>query len=126
MNTIDQFSFLDKKAIIRVDFNVPLNNGKVTDNSRIVAASPTIKKIISEKPFLKADVVEINEIKPQKNDKKYNATIDSIKDLALKIIHESPNIPSEATIALKNIKSSSFLVNFVSSNMNIDLETKQI
>ena len=48
MNTIDQFSFLDKKAIIRVDFNVPLNNGKVTDNSRIVAASPTIKKIISD------------------------------------------------------------------------------
>ena len=48
MNTIDQFSFLDKKAIIRVDFNVPLNNGEVTDNSRIIAASPTIKKIISD------------------------------------------------------------------------------
>ena len=48
MNTIDQFSFLDKKAIIRVDFNVPLNNDEVTDNSRIVAASPTIKKIISD------------------------------------------------------------------------------
>ena len=48
MNTIDQFSFLDKKVIIRVDFNVPLNNGEVTDNSRIVAASPTIKKIISD------------------------------------------------------------------------------
>ena len=48
MNTINQFSFLDKKAIIRVDFNVPLNNGEVTDNSRIIAASPTIKKIISD------------------------------------------------------------------------------
>ena len=48
MNTIDQFSFLEKKAIIRVDFNVPLNNGEVTDNSRIIAASPTIKKIISD------------------------------------------------------------------------------
>ena len=48
MNTIDQYSFLDKKVIIRVDFNVPLNNGEVTDNSRIVAASPTIKKIISD------------------------------------------------------------------------------
>ena len=48
MNTIDQYSFLDKKVIIRVDFNVPLNNGEVTDNSRIVAASSTIKKIISD------------------------------------------------------------------------------
>jgi len=84
-----------------------------------------IKKIISEKPFLKADVVEINEIKPQKNDKKYNATIDSIKDLALKIIDENPNIPSEASIAIKNIHSSSFLINFVSSNMNISVKDKQ-
>ena len=48
MNTIDQFSFSEKKVIIRVDFNVPINNGEVTDNSRIVAASPTIKKIISD------------------------------------------------------------------------------
>ena len=48
MNTIDQYSFLDKKVIIRVDFNVPLNNGEVIDNSRIVAASSTIKKIISD------------------------------------------------------------------------------
>ena len=83
-----------------------------------------IKKIISEKPFLKADIIEINEIKPQKNDKKYNATIDSIKDLALKIIDENPNIPSEASIAIKNIQSNSFLVNFVSSNMNISVSEK--
>ena len=83
-----------------------------------------IKKIISEKPFLKADVTEINEIKPFKNDKKYNATIDSIKDLALKIIDENPNIPSEASIAIKNIHSNSFLVNFVSSNMNISVSEK--
>ena len=83
-----------------------------------------IKKIVSEKPFLKADIIEINEIKPQKNDKKYNATIDSIKDLALKIIDENPNIPSEASIAIKNIQSNSFLVNFVSSNMNISVSEK--
>ena len=83
-----------------------------------------IKKIISEKPFIKADVTEINEIKPLKSDKKYNATIDSIKDLALKIIDQNPNIPSEASIAIKNIHSNSFLVNFVSSNMNISVSEK--
>ena len=83
-----------------------------------------IEKILSEKPFIKADICEINEIKPQKNDKKYNATIDSIKDLALKIIDENPNIPSEASIAIKNIHSNTFLVNFVSSNMNISVSDK--
>ena len=83
-----------------------------------------IEKILSEKPFIKADICEISEIKPQKNDKKYNATIDSIKELALKIIDENPNIPSEASIAIKNIHSNTFLVNFVSSNMNISVSDK--
>ena len=46
MNTIDKFNFNNKKTIVRVDFNVPIENDKVTDNSRIVAAKTTIEKII--------------------------------------------------------------------------------
>jgi ATP-dependent Lon protease len=83
-----------------------------------------IKNFISEEPFILASVNELIEFKPEKDDKKFNATIDSIKDLALKIINDNPNIPTEASFAIKNIHSNSFLVNFVSSNMNISVVEK--
>jgi len=83
-----------------------------------------IKNFISEDPFILASVSELIEFKPEKDDKKFNATIDSIKDLALKIINDNPNIPTEASFAIKNIHSNSFLVNFVSSNMNISVGEK--
>src|SRR5690606_6547356 len=53
------------------------------------------------------------------------AIAENIKELAIKIIHENPNIPTEATFAIKNIESNSFLINFVSSNMNLELKDKQ-
>ena len=59
------------------------------------------------------------------SDKEFDALVSSVKDLALKIIDESPNIPNEASIAIKNIKSSSFVINFVSSNMSISMLNKQ-
>ena len=83
-----------------------------------------IKNFISEDPFILASVNELIEFKPENDDKKFNATIDSIKDLALKIINDNPNIPTEASFAIKNIHSNSFLVNFVSSNMNISVGEK--
>ena len=47
--TIDQFNFEGKKAIVRVDFNVPLDeNGKITDDTRIRGAVPTLKKILAD------------------------------------------------------------------------------
>ena len=67
---------------------------------------------------------EIKEIKPLKTNKEFIATIESIKDIALQIIEESPNIPSEASFAIKNIQSDSFLVNFVCSNMNLSVQEK--
>ena len=84
----------------------------------------SIEKVISKKPFLTCSINELKEISPKNNNKKFIAIIESIKDLALKIIEENPSIPSEASFAIKNIHSSSFLVNFVSSNMNISVAEK--
>ena len=84
-----------------------------------------IKSILNEEPYLKASIEEVADEVPNKNDKEFSATIDSIKDLALQIINESPNIPSEASFAIKNIQTPSFLINFVASNMNVKASYKQ-
>jgi ATP-dependent Lon protease len=84
-----------------------------------------INEVISETPYLTATISDIAEAKPAKDNEEFKAIIESIKDLSLEIIKESPNIPSEASFAIKNIESSSFLINFVSSNMNLKVEEKQ-
>lgn len=84
-----------------------------------------IDKITTTEPYFKAKVKEVAEARPAKNNKEFKAVIESIKDLALQIINESPNIPSEASFAIKNIESNSFLINFVSSNLSVDVEDKQ-
>jgi ATP-dependent Lon protease len=84
-----------------------------------------IAEVVSEVPYITATVKEVPEKRPKKNDTEFNAIIDSLKELAVKIIQESPNLPSEATFAIKNIESKSFLVNFVSSNMNLSVKEKQ-
>ena len=84
-----------------------------------------VNEVISEKPYLTATISDLSESKPEKGNEEFTAIIDSIKDLSLEIIKESPNIPTEATFAIKNIESNSFLVNFVSSNMNLKVEEKQ-
>jgi ATP-dependent Lon protease len=84
-----------------------------------------IKSIVEEKPYLKASIKPVKENTPDENDSEFKATIDSIKELALQIIQENPNIPSEASFAIKNIQSHAFLINFVSSNMNLTVNEKQ-
>ena len=84
-----------------------------------------IDKVISTEPYMRASIKEVNEERPTKKDKEFSAIIESVRDLAIQIINESPNIPTEATFAIKNIDSSSFLVNFVSSNMNLNVTEKQ-
>ena len=85
-----------------------------------------INEISSDIPYFKAKITELKEIKPEVDDKEFRALVSSVKDLSLKIIDASPNIPSEAAIAIKNIKNSTFAINFVSSNMNISLSEKQV
>ncbi|SDL95369.1 ATP-dependent Lon protease [Daejeonella rubra] len=79
---------------------------------------------VQSDPYIKASIQKFEEIRP-KTDKEFKALMASIKEMAMQIIQLSPNIPSEAGIAIKNIESSSFLINFISSNMNADVAAKQ-
>lgn len=80
--------------------------------------------VVSEDPYFKANI-QLLEDEPVVDDKNFNAYIGSIKDLATQIIHLSPNLPTEASIILKNIENPSFLINFVSSNLNNEIAEKQ-
>ncbi|MFZ4436767.1 MAG: endopeptidase La [Flavobacterium psychrophilum] len=84
-----------------------------------------IDKVTSEKPYIRASIKEVEEKRPGKHDTEFAAIVESVKELAIEIIKESPNIPTEATFAIKNIESHSFLINFVSSNMNLSVIEKQ-
>ncbi|RFZ90523.1 endopeptidase La [Mucilaginibacter conchicola] len=79
---------------------------------------------IQSDPYIKATIEPFKEVKP-KEDKEFKALSASIKDMAMSIIQLSPNIPSEAGIAIRNIESTSFLINFIASNMNADVPAKQ-
>jgi ATP-dependent Lon protease len=83
-----------------------------------------LKEEVQSEPYIKATVEPFHEIKG-KEDKEFKAMVSSIKDMAMNIIQLSPNIPSEAGIAIRNIESTSFLINFISSNMNADMTAKQ-
>ena len=83
-----------------------------------------IEALLEEDPYLKVKINPVAEIR-ETDGTEFNAIVDSIKELALKIIQENPNIPSEASFAIKNIQSPSFLINFVSSNMNLSVQEKQ-
>lgn len=81
--------------------------------------------LIQTDPYFKATVKPFDKIEKHEKDLKFKALIDSLTDLSIQIIKQSPNIPSEASFAIKNIESPVFLVNFISSNLNIDVREKQ-
>jgi ATP-dependent Lon protease len=83
-----------------------------------------IDEITSDDPYFKAKVTVLVE-ENLKDDADFAAMVSSIKDLAAQIVGLSPNLPSEASIILKNIENPSFLIHFVSSNLNSDIREKQ-
>jgi ATP-dependent Lon protease len=84
-----------------------------------------ILEMLQDDPYFIARVNQFDKVKPLLRDKKFNALISSVKDLAIQIINLSPNLPSDSVFAIRNIESPVFLVNFISSNLNISLEEKQ-
>ena len=85
----------------------------------------SVIKIVQSHPYFEAEIQRFIEVKPRRTNQNFKALVGSLRDVALKIIKESPNIPSDASFAINNIESDSFLVNFVSSNMNLKVSEKQ-
>lgn len=84
-----------------------------------------VLEFIEESPYFKAVVSGLQDEKVDVTQDKNKALVDSMKEMAMRIIKESPNIPSEATFAIKNIESPTFLVNFIASNLNSEVAQKQ-
>lgn len=83
-----------------------------------------LTEIISDDPYFRASI-NLFPDDDIPDDSDFNAYVSTIKDLAAQIIQLSPNLPTEASIILKNIENPSFLINFVSSNLNSELPEKQ-
>jgi ATP-dependent Lon protease len=83
-----------------------------------------IREFISEDPYFRATVETLNDIVPVNNNE-FTAVVGSLKDLSIKIARFTANIPPEASFAVKNIENSTFLINFICSNTDIEVQEKQ-
>lgn len=119
--TIDQMNKVGTIARILKMFRMPDGNTTV-----IIQGKKRFELIefTETEPYHKASIkaYEVGEVP---TDDAFSALIESIKDMSLRIIENSPNLPSEASFAIKNIDSNSFLINFIASNMNATVEQKQ-
>ncbi len=120
--TFDQLNAVGTTALIVKMLQMPDGNTTVIlqGKKRFV-----LKEELQSEPYIKASVEPFIETAAKKEDKEFKALVSSIKDMAMSIIQLSPNIPSEAGIAIRNIESTSFLINFISSNMNAEMAAKQ-
>lgn len=84
-----------------------------------------IKKMITKEPYFSAKVNYLKESRTDLNDKEAEAIGSSIKDLSLRIVKLSQNVPSEANFAIRNIDNTYFLINFICSNSELKIEEKQ-
>lgn len=84
-----------------------------------------IEEITEVSPYMKGRVKLLKEDKPIVSKKEVKATLRTLKEVASKIISINPEIPQEAQIALNNIESASFLLHFLSSNLNVEVKDKQ-
>lgn len=86
----------------------------------------SVKELVAESPVLKASVEYLKENFPKRPNKEIKAIIQSIRDTANRIMALNPEIPKEAQVALENIEKASFLVHFLSSNINAEAKEKQV
>jgi ATP-dependent Lon protease len=84
-----------------------------------------LDEITGKEPYLKGRVTPLSDIKPSEEPQEFEAIIGTIKDLALKIVQYSSNVPQEASFAIKNIEGAGFLVNYLCSNSDLGMTEKQ-
>ncbi len=96
--------------------------------SAIIQGKARIKleELVESDPYYRAKVSQLEDVIPDNDaDRDYEALVSSLKDLSLRIIKYSSNIPPEASFAVKNIENSTFLINFICSNTEISVKEKQ-
>lgn len=85
------------------------------------------ESVVSDDPYFKVSYKILADVVPEGDEKReFEAVIGSLKDLSLRIIKGSSNIPQEASFALKNINSPSFLINYIGSNADLEVSEKQL
>lgn len=102
---------------------------KMPDGSKSIVIQG--KSVFKVKSYVQTDPYFLAEVESHKNIQdmhgvELDAAIRSLKETATQIVNLSPNLPSEAAIAINNINSPTFLLNFISSNLNISIEDKQL
>jgi ATP-dependent Lon protease len=83
-----------------------------------------IKNFTNSKPYFKAEITKLKDVNSKKVEE-YNALLENIKDLAIKIIDLDPNIPNAANFAIKNMNDNEDLLNFICTNANFSSIEKQ-
>ncbi len=119
--TIEQMNKVGTVARILKMFRMPDGNTTVIIQGK---KRFELLEFTELEPYHKANI-GVYEVGDVPTDDAFAALIESIKDMSLRIIENSPNLPSEASFAIKNIDSNSFLINFIASNMNATVEQKQ-
>lgn len=125
---IEDPEFTDLNTVGTVAYIIKILQMPDGNNTAIIQGKRRFraKELVQSEPYFKASV-EAFDVKAEipKDNREFNALISSLKDLAIQIVHKSPNIPTEAAFAIKNIESPAFLVHFISSNLTIEVAEKQ-
>ena len=125
-STIDQPTFKDLYQIgtlAKIVKIIKLPDGNTTAITRGFQRFK-IKNFTTAKPYFKAEITKLKDVSTKKTEE-YNALLENIKDLALKIIELDPNIPNAANFAIKNISDHEDLLNFICTNANFPYASKQ-
>ncbi len=85
-----------------------------------------LEEMVSEDPFFVGRIAVLEDVLPEADKtREFEAVVASLKDLSLSLIKQSPNVPPEASFAIRNIENSAFLINYIAGNSDIPIQEKQ-